>query len=294
MAEYLPGQRVRRHRPLRPADRRRRSRSSSKLGLKNVQPEARQHPRRGRVLRHVRLHHLPRRVLVGADRRCGTRSWTSAPSTSTPNGVAYVIYNTYPGWHMRGMIRDMMRYHADAVQHRRSSGSSRPAPARLPRPVGHARRRRVLACCSSSELETHPPPGRPLPVPRAPGGGERPAVLPPVRRAMAAAQGAAVPGRGADRHDGDRQLRPGHREDAQASSPPTRSRPSSTWTSSATGCSARRCCAGAGDAELGDQAGVPAGAARRVQRHRRRPAEGRCRTSTSSDATVSYTDPAAG
>lgn len=29
-----------------------------------------------------------------------------------PTGVAYVSYNTYPGWHMRGMIRDMMRYHA--------------------------------------------------------------------------------------------------------------------------------------------------------------------------------------
>ena len=29
-----------------------------------------------------------------------------------PNGVAYVSYNTYPGWHMRGMIRDMMLYHA--------------------------------------------------------------------------------------------------------------------------------------------------------------------------------------
>jgi methyltransferase-like protein/SAM-dependent methyltransferase len=27
------------------------------------------------------------------------------------NGVAYVSYNTYPGWHMRGMIRDMMGYH---------------------------------------------------------------------------------------------------------------------------------------------------------------------------------------
>lgn len=30
----------------------------------------------------------------------------------TDQGVAYVSYNTYPGWHMRGMIRDMMRYHA--------------------------------------------------------------------------------------------------------------------------------------------------------------------------------------
>ncbi len=30
----------------------------------------------------------------------------------TPDGIGYVSYNTYPGWHMRGMIRDMMRYHA--------------------------------------------------------------------------------------------------------------------------------------------------------------------------------------
>lgn len=30
----------------------------------------------------------------------------------SPAGVAYVSYNTYPGWHMRGMIRDMLRYHA--------------------------------------------------------------------------------------------------------------------------------------------------------------------------------------
>jgi len=29
-----------------------------------------------------------------------------------PNGIAYVSYNTLPGWHMRGMIRDMMSYHA--------------------------------------------------------------------------------------------------------------------------------------------------------------------------------------
>jgi methyltransferase-like protein/cyclopropane fatty-acyl-phospholipid synthase-like methyltransferase len=30
----------------------------------------------------------------------------------SPNGIAYVSYNTYPGWHLRGMIRDMMRYHS--------------------------------------------------------------------------------------------------------------------------------------------------------------------------------------
>jgi methyltransferase-like protein/SAM-dependent methyltransferase len=52
----------------------------------------------------------------------GVFSWTPAPVQHkileicsrllTPSGVAYVSYNTYPGWHMRGMIRDMMRYHA--------------------------------------------------------------------------------------------------------------------------------------------------------------------------------------
>lgn len=29
-----------------------------------------------------------------------------------PQGIAYISYNTYPGWHMRGMVRDMMVYHA--------------------------------------------------------------------------------------------------------------------------------------------------------------------------------------
>ncbi len=39
----------------------------------------------------------------------------------TPNGIAYISYNTYPGWHLRGMIRDMMRYHSSRFatpQHR--------------------------------------------------------------------------------------------------------------------------------------------------------------------------------
>jgi len=29
-----------------------------------------------------------------------------------PNGIAFVSYNTLPGWRMRGMIRDLMRFHA--------------------------------------------------------------------------------------------------------------------------------------------------------------------------------------
>jgi SAM-dependent methyltransferase len=33
-----------------------------------------------------------------------------------PNGVAYVSYNTYPGWHFRGMLRDLVRFHARGVE----------------------------------------------------------------------------------------------------------------------------------------------------------------------------------
>src|SRR5262249_14978900 len=29
-----------------------------------------------------------------------------------PEGIAYVRHNTYPGWHIRGLIREMMGYHA--------------------------------------------------------------------------------------------------------------------------------------------------------------------------------------
>lgn len=33
-----------------------------------------------------------------------------------PEGIAYVSYNTYPGWHLRGMVRDMLRYRSDRLQ----------------------------------------------------------------------------------------------------------------------------------------------------------------------------------
>jgi SAM-dependent methyltransferase len=32
-----------------------------------------------------------------------------------PGGLAYVSYNTYPGWHLRGMARDALRFHATGV-----------------------------------------------------------------------------------------------------------------------------------------------------------------------------------
>ena len=33
----------------------------------------------------------------------------------SPAGLAYLSYNTYPGWHLRGMVRDVMAFHADGV-----------------------------------------------------------------------------------------------------------------------------------------------------------------------------------
>jgi len=41
------------------------------------------------------------------------RILTIAARNLSPEGVAYISYNTYPGWHMREMVRHMMRYHAE-------------------------------------------------------------------------------------------------------------------------------------------------------------------------------------
>ena len=33
-----------------------------------------------------------------------------------PHGVAYISYNTYPGWHQRAMVREMMLYHVEGME----------------------------------------------------------------------------------------------------------------------------------------------------------------------------------
>src|SRR4051812_3156188 len=55
----------------------------------------------------------------------GVFSWVPAPARDkildifarhlSPDGVAYLSYNTYPGWHFRGMVREMLKYHSDPV-----------------------------------------------------------------------------------------------------------------------------------------------------------------------------------
>jgi methyltransferase-like protein/SAM-dependent methyltransferase len=39
-----------------------------------------------------------------------------ASENLAPQGIAYLSYNTYPGWHMREMIRHMMLYHANQFE----------------------------------------------------------------------------------------------------------------------------------------------------------------------------------
>jgi SAM-dependent methyltransferase len=67
----------------------------------------------------------------------GVYSWVPAPVRAkilaicrdhlAPSGVAYVSYNTLPGWHLRSIVRDMMVYHsapfegaAEKVRHARA------------------------------------------------------------------------------------------------------------------------------------------------------------------------------
>src|SRR5262245_31623646 len=52
-----------------------------------------------------------------------------------PQGVAYVSYNTYPGWHMRGMLRNIMCYHARRFDDPSGARRPGPGPARLSRQV---------------------------------------------------------------------------------------------------------------------------------------------------------------
>ena len=56
----------------------------------------------------------------------GVYSWTTDAARQkimlicrqnlSPSGIAYVNYNAYPGWHLQGMLRDMISYHANKFQ----------------------------------------------------------------------------------------------------------------------------------------------------------------------------------
>ncbi len=51
-------------------------------------------------------------VFSWVERPVQDRILAIAAAQLTAHGIAYVSYNTYPGWHQRAMVREMMRYHA--------------------------------------------------------------------------------------------------------------------------------------------------------------------------------------
>ncbi|MBU6454678.1 MAG: methyltransferase regulatory domain-containing protein [Cyanobacteria bacterium REEB67] len=83
-------------------------------------------------LKNIELKHVDLKDLTEAEGKFdyivahGLFSWVNGNTQEkileacekllAPNGVAYISYNTYPGWHFRGMIRDMMLYHAGPIQ----------------------------------------------------------------------------------------------------------------------------------------------------------------------------------
>jgi methyltransferase-like protein/ubiquinone/menaquinone biosynthesis C-methylase UbiE len=56
----------------------------------------------------------------------GLYSWVAAPVRDravalckrllSPNGIAFISFNAYPGWHVYGIVRDVMRYHTRGIE----------------------------------------------------------------------------------------------------------------------------------------------------------------------------------
>ncbi|MFO0635500.1 MAG: class I SAM-dependent methyltransferase [Nannocystaceae bacterium] len=155
-----------------------------------------------------------------------------------PDGIAYVSYNTYPGWHMRELVRDMMRWHTRTIAEPRPR-SRRPARwSTSPMPRSRRPALRTVAAQGAGAAGPH---RRRLPVPRAPRGLQRAGVLPRVRRAHRSPRPARYLCE-SDLHTMlPRELAPEIRATLDRVAPDLAW--SSTWTSCATGSFARRCCA---------------------------------------------------
>lgn len=81
------------------------------IGLKNIELKCMSiadinadHGKFDYIICHGVYSWVPHEVQDAILRICG--------ENLTENGVAYISYNTYPGWHFRGIIREAMIYHA--------------------------------------------------------------------------------------------------------------------------------------------------------------------------------------
>jgi len=78
----------------------------------------------------------------------------------TPQGVAYVSYNTYPGWHLRSLIRDLMRWRIRGVdepaERLHAARGFLDLVARARTPLGTADAYSVLLKEEAADLENAP------------------------------------------------------------------------------------------------------------------------------------------
>jgi SAM-dependent methyltransferase len=86
----------------------------------------------------------------------------------SPHGVAYVSYNTYPGWHLRSLIRDLLRWRAgdadEPHERLRSARGFLDLVARARTPLGTADALQRAPQEEAADLENAP---RRLRLPRA-------------------------------------------------------------------------------------------------------------------------------
>ncbi len=76
----------------------------------------------------------------------------------TTNGLAYISYNTYPGWHMGAMLREMMLYHTrDVTDERQQARLSRAFLETMVRTLAKYDNPYARCLCAEAEL-IHPRP----------------------------------------------------------------------------------------------------------------------------------------
>ena len=123
-----------------------------------------------------------------------------------PGGVAYLSFNALPGWHMRGMLREMLLFHVRALAGGRSGWRRHASFWRFWMPAWAVCRRSVPNTCATNWR--HSGRHRTATWPRVPGNGERtgavqrfPSPMRSGRPALPVQRGAALPVSGRARRD---------------------------------------------------------------------------------------------
>ena len=85
--------------------------SIDKLGLRNIRIEERDirtFDGQSGIFDYIICHG----TFSWVERDVQDKIFTRCSNNLAPDGLVYVSYNTYPGWHFRGLVREMMCYHA--------------------------------------------------------------------------------------------------------------------------------------------------------------------------------------